>query len=102
MDPINFNASIHNLSQMDKHQADAIRTPVALQQLNNTILEKESSKKAETTSEADKNEGKNINPDERKNQSDQHKKKNKKKHHRPSAPNATRGRGGGYFVDVDA
>ncbi|MBD3420017.1 MAG: hypothetical protein GF398_07880 [Chitinivibrionales bacterium] len=101
MNGIDFHGSMHNLTQMDKHQQDGSKMPVVHQNQNAQAAEQEALKRLDMPLEPDESEGKDINPDEnRRNPNYQKQKKKKKKKERKNPRSGMTG--SGRFVDVDA
>lgn len=65
MDGLDIQASLHNLSQMDRHQQDGHRTPMVHQQQNAEMARDEAGQRIEKPVEADEAEGKTVDPEDR-------------------------------------
>jgi hypothetical protein len=78
MNGLNFQASVSNLTQMDRFQQDSHRMPVVNQEQNAQIALDEASRRALMPMQPDEVEGKKIDPRQRK-RDEAGKKRNKKK-----------------------
>lgn len=74
---MNFSASIHNLTQMDRFQQDSHKAPIVNQQQNAEKAAHEISQRVEMPVQPDHVEEKTINPDKKKNHNTKGKKKKK-------------------------
>jgi hypothetical protein len=101
MNEVNFQASVNNTVQMDRHQQDTARTPVVNQSQNAVIEQEEAEKRIQMPVQPDQVEGKKVDPRERK--TDAHaKKKRQKKNGGDSSGRRGRTTTGGFFVDLQA
>jgi hypothetical protein len=78
MNGLNFQASVSNLTQMDRYQQDAHRTPVVNQEQNAQIAKDDASRRTTMPMQPDEIAGKKVDPGQRK-RDDAGKKRNKKK-----------------------
>jgi hypothetical protein len=99
MDGVNFQASVNNLTQMDRHQQDAVRTPGVNQEQNSQIARDEAAQKALRPEQPDEIEGKRVDPKQRKQDNDK-RKDQKKKERGDGAPGKSTS--SGFFLDVNA
>ena len=97
MNGLNFQASVYNLTQMDRVQQDAHRTPVVNQEQNAQIALDEASRRTAMPMQPDEVEGKKIDPGQRK-RDDSGKKKNRKKALKNAS--AIAAKKNGYFLDI--
>ncbi len=98
---VDFNASVSNLTQLERHQQDGHRAPMIDQESNILKAREEAQRRAQTAVEPEQSQEKTIDPrDRREKQNPRHEKKSsrnkKKKSMRGPRPD------GGRFVDVDA
>jgi hypothetical protein len=75
MSGVNLQASIINVTQMDRHQNDINRLPATNQEQNSQIAMNLADQKSIRPTQADGAEGKKIDPDQRKKDNDNRKKK---------------------------
>jgi len=99
MNGLNFQASVSNLTQMDRHQQDVHRTPGINQEQNAEIARNESAQRAVKPTQPDDVEEKKIDPRQRKADSENRKKKRGKQRGNPPACKSP---DSGYFLDVQA
>jgi hypothetical protein len=101
MDGVNLQASVNNVTQMDRFQQDASRTPVVNQEQNAVIEREEAERRIRMPVQPDHVEGKKVDPQQRKNESNARKKKQKKG---AAGDQEQKGRTttGGFFVDIQA
>ncbi len=78
MNGLNFQASIHNLSQLNRHQQDSHNTPIVNQEQNAELAKDEAARRTKQPMQPDKLEGKIIKPED-KNKNNLAKKKRKRK-----------------------
>ncbi|MBD3390427.1 MAG: hypothetical protein GF418_00290 [Chitinivibrionales bacterium] len=98
MDSMDLQASIHNLLQMDRHQEEVHRTPVAHQAQNAEIAREEEGRRTEMPNEPEQSEGKNVDSESRKRyHREAGRRKREQKKRRQSRGRAA---GAGRFVDV--
>jgi hypothetical protein len=98
MNGIDLQASVHNLSQMDRHQSETHRTPVVHQDQNADRALQEAVARMSMPVEADQAEGKD---------SDSRSKtkvfaRRRRRRKRDEEESRGRAHGRGFFVDVDA
>lgn len=100
MNNIDFHASLHNLTQMDRHQHDLTRLPLAHQEQNAEIARDDAAKRTDMPVEPDEAEGKNVDPEDRRHERRNSRRrsgaKERKKQRRKRDGGST-----GYFVDID-
>ena len=98
MNGVDLQASFHNLSQMNKHQADGHTTPITNQEQNAEAAKEEAARRIDKPNEAEETEGKTIDPEKKKENNRQRRKKKKKdKRKQRKNPGST-----GRFVDFSA
>ena len=100
MNGVNFQASFHNLTQVDKIQQDEHHAPVAKQDQNAEAAKEEAAKRIDMPTEPDEPEGKVVDPEAKKENPGRRRKKKKKKKQAKRAPDRRRDRG--RFVDFSA
>ena len=100
MNGINFQASFHNLTQVDKIQQDEHHTPVAKQDQNAEEAKEAAAKRIDMPTEPDETEGKVIDPENKKEHPGRRRRKKKKKKAVKKAPDRRKDRG--RFVDFSA
>ncbi|MBD3315536.1 MAG: hypothetical protein GF344_07090 [Chitinivibrionales bacterium] len=98
MNSMDMQASVHNLSQLDRHQNEAHRMPVEHQDQNADKVLQENVAKMRMPVEADKAEGKKTDS-KRKKKEFAHKRRKKKKKEKEERRMSGKG---GFFVDTDA
>ncbi len=98
VDGMNLQASMHNLTQMDKIQQDSHNTPILNQDKNAEAAKEAAAQRITKPNEAEETEEKTIDPDNRKKDANRNKKKKKKKKRKPS----NRGGDTGHFIDFSA
>jgi hypothetical protein len=100
MNTIDLQASVNNLTQVDKLQQTQHRSPVVNQAQNAQVTREEQARRATAPSEPEHTDGKTIDPNgNRRDQGATKKKKREPKKNRPDRdpPSHT-----GYFVDLSA
>jgi hypothetical protein len=97
MNTVNFQASVSNLVQMDRHQQDTHRMPVVNQEQNATIAKDEAARRALMPVEADAVENKKVEAHEKNNERQQRK---KKKHSAGVKTPEGKSPSSGYLLDV--
>jgi hypothetical protein len=101
MNAVNLQASVNNVTQMDKFQQDQARTPVVNQDQNAAIAREEAEKRIRMPTEPEHAEGKKIDPrQERKNR--QSRKKRQNKNIQENTKGEPRSPSSGYIVDIQA
>lgn len=97
---VDFNASMSNLSQLERHQNDGHRAPMIDQQANIEKAREEALQRTEMATEPEEPEGKNVDPRDRRREEQRRDRKRRamKKKKRTKRPRP----GGGSFVDIDA
>jgi len=95
MNNVDLQAAIQHSTHVEQHQQDGHRVPVDNQVHNAEVSRNEAEQKAVAPSEAEESEGKNINPDEKR-QNPQDRKKKKKDRKKDDKLH------GGGIIDVDA
>ena len=101
MDGVNFQASVNNLTQMDRHQQDAVRTPVMNLVQNSQIARDEAALKAIRPEEPDEAGGKKVDPKQRKKDNETRKDRKKKERTNQEGPPG-KSTDSGFFLDVNA
>jgi hypothetical protein len=96
MNGLNFQASVSNLTQMDRHQQDVHRTPVVNQEQNAEIARGEAAQRTARPVQPDRAEEKKIDPKQRGPGEENRKKKRNKK------VDAVNGKSpdSGFFLDI--
>jgi hypothetical protein len=97
MNGLNFQASVSNLTQMDRFQQDAHRTPVVNQEQNAQAAQDEASQKTLKPMQPDGVEGKRIDPRQRK--GDENAKKRNRKKEAKDTPDAAMKKNG-HILDI--
>lgn len=99
MDGVDFQASVNNLTQMDRHQQDAVRAPGINQEQNAQIARDEAGQRTVRPMQPDEVEDKKVDPKQRKQDRDGRRDRKKKEH-----VNGTPGKStsSGFFLDVNA
>jgi hypothetical protein len=97
MDGLNLQASVSNLTQMDRFQHDAHRTPVVNQEQNAQTAQDEASRRIAIPVQPDGVEGKRIDPKQRKRDGNA-KKQNRKKGETDRSNGPMKNSGG--FLDI--
>ena len=101
MNGVNFQASFHNLTQVDKLQQDEHTTPIVKQDQNAEKTKEEAAKRIDMPTQPDHTEGKVVDPTNKKeHQGQRGKKKKKKKEQQKRSPDLGKNRG--RFVDFSA
>jgi hypothetical protein len=101
MNAVNMQASVNNVTQMDKHQQDQSRSPVIHQDQNAVIAREDAEKRIRMPVEPDHVDGKKIDPrQEKKDRKDR--RKNQNKNNPDAAKNSPRSSSSGYIVDIEA
>jgi hypothetical protein len=103
MNVVNFQASVNNVTQMDRFQQDSSRTPVINQSQNAVIAQEEAEKRIRMPMQPDHAEGKKVDLQRQKNETRGNKKRKQKKDNGSDAkPRQGITTTGGYFVDIQA
>ena len=96
MNTMDLQSSIHNLSQMDRHQDEAHRVPAGDREQNAQIEREQAARRPEQANEPEQPEGKNVDSESRKRyQRELERRKRQKKRVRRGKVD-----GAGRFVDV--
>jgi hypothetical protein len=98
MNGVDLQASVSNLSQMDRHQQDSHRSPIVNQQQNAETAREEAAKRVNMPVQPDVIEGKIIDPENRRRNLQERRKKKKKEQARVCKQN----RGNGFIIDIQA
>lgn len=99
MNGLNLQASVTNVTQMERHQHDTHRTPGINQEQNAEIARNASAQRAVKATAPDETEGKKVESRDRKKDFDKRKKKRSSK---PPKPDSGKSTDSGYFLDVQA
>lgn len=99
VDGMNLQASMHNLTQMDKFQQDSHHTPIVNQEKNAEAAKEKAAQRIDKPMEPDETEEKTIDPENRRKDARRNQKKKKKKK-KTKPPN--RGEDTGHFIDFSA
>jgi hypothetical protein len=99
MDGVDFQASVNNVTQMDRHQQDAVRAPGTNQEQNAQIARDEAGQRTIRPMQPDEVEDKKVDPKQRK-QAQDRRKERKKKERGDGAPGKSTS--SGFFLDVNA
>jgi hypothetical protein len=101
MNAVNLQASVNNVTQMDKHQQDQSRTPLVHQDQNAAIARDDAEKRIRMPMEAEHAEGKKVDGrQEKKNK--QSSQKRQKKSVRNNGKGSPPSGSSGYIVDIQA
>jgi hypothetical protein len=101
MSGVNVNVSVSNLPQIDRHQNDIHKNPAVNQDQNARIAHDEMSLKLTRPSEAESTQGKNVDPNQKKDEPSK-KTKFKKKAVKESIKKVPKSNDEGYIVDFQA
>lgn len=101
MNGVNVNVSVSNLPQIDRHQNDVHKNPAVNQDQNAKIANSEISLKLARPGEAESTQGKNVDPNQKKDESSK-KNKSKKKLIKDIAEKEPKSNDEGYIVDFQA
>lgn len=101
MNGVNFQASFHNLTQVDRVQQDEHHAPIVKQDQNAEEAKEEAARRIDMPTQPDEPEGKIVDPENKKENPKQRRKKKKKKKGKPKRP-PDRRRDRGRFVDFSA
>jgi hypothetical protein len=101
MDGINLQASVNNLTQMDRHQQDLSRAPLVHQDQNAVIARDEAEKRIRMPVEPEYARGKKVDTRLRKNDRQERRKK-QKKNNSDLSTGKTHSTGSGDIVDIQA
>jgi hypothetical protein len=101
MDGVNVNVSVSNLPQIDRHQNDAHKNPIVNQDQNAKIANNEISLKLTRPGEVESTQGKNVDPNQKKDESAK-KNKYKKKIIKDIDKKEPKSNDEGYIVDFQA
>ena len=93
--------SVTHLTQMDRHQNDAHRSPVVHQQQNAQMAQEEATRRMNMPVEPDAIEKKNIDPDREKNDRNEKRKRRREQMHLQE-PSPAAGPGGASLIDLQA
>jgi hypothetical protein len=101
MNAVNLQASINNVTQMDKHQQDQSRTPIVHQDQNASIAREDAEKLIRMPIEPEHVEGRKVDGrQEKKNR--QSSQKRQKKNNQNNAKGPLSSGSSGYIVDIQA
>jgi hypothetical protein len=99
MNTVNLQASVNNLSQVDRQQQYLHRTPIVNQEQNAEIAQEEAARRARMPVQLEQSEGKKIDPEDRRKESQRKGKKqqrnNDNRRPKPDSPHSA-------FIDVTA
>ncbi len=99
MNGVNFQASMHNIPQMERHQQDGHNTPIQNQDVNAEQAKEEAASRIDKPTQPDETESKLVNPDQSKRDgAKKRKKKQKKKENKRKKSSGERGN----FIDFSA
>ena len=101
MNSIDFQASMHNLSQMDRHQQETHRTPVVNQEQNADISRDEAAQRVDMPVQPDQAENKNIDPRAARRREWEERKRRRKEEEDKKKKKKKRSHDSGRFVDLD-
>jgi hypothetical protein len=101
MNAVNLQASVSNVTQMDKHQQDQSRTPLVHQDQNAVIAREDLEKRIRMPTEAEQAEGKKVDPRQEK-KDRQGGRNKKKKSNLDGAKSPPHSSSSGYIVDIQA
>jgi hypothetical protein len=99
MNTIDLQASVNNLTQVDRHQQDLHRAPMANQVQNTAAAAQEAAQRTTMPTQAEQTEGKVIDPNNRKEEKRRREKKKAVSRRGPRQDPASKT---GYFVDLNA
>jgi len=98
MNSINFQASFHNLSQIDKVQDEAHRAPVVHQGQNADLDREAVARRLDMPVQPDETEGKIIDPKDRREEQRRNRQRRKRQNEKKQTPGKHRD---GRFIDID-
>ena len=101
MNSVNFQASVTNLAQTDRIQHDSHRTPVVQQQQNADISRNEAARRIDMPTEADRADGKTIDPEAKREERERRRKRRPKPPDEEKQSHAKRGESG-HIIDLTA
>lgn len=96
---MDLQASIHNLTQMDRFQQESHHTPIINQEKNQEAAKEDAARRTDMPVEPDETDSKTVDPDNKK-EHPYRKQKRKKKKEQKRLPN--RGGNTGHFIDFSA
>jgi hypothetical protein len=100
MNGINFQASVTNVTQMDRHQQDIHKAPSVNQEQNALIARHEAAERTMKPVQPDGTKDKKIDADERKRDNDRNKKRHQE--NQGSKENGGKKSDSGFFLDIEA
>jgi hypothetical protein len=101
MNAVNLQASVNNVTQMDKFQQDQSRTPLVNQDQNALIAREEAEKRIRMPMETEHAEGKKVDRrQEKKDRGGNQKRQRKNRQNGPKSPPLSTS--SGYIVDIQA
>jgi hypothetical protein len=101
MDGVNMQASVNNVTQMDKHQQDQSRSPLVHQDQNAVIARADAEKRIRMPTEPEHAEGKKVDARQEKKNGRNGQKRQKKNNENASKGQPSSG-SSGYIVDIQA
>jgi hypothetical protein len=101
MDGLNLQASVNNVTQMDKHQQDQSRSPLVHLDQNAVIAREDAEKRLRMPVEPDHVDGKKVDPRQEK-RDRQSRRRKQNKNNPDAAKNLPRSSSSGYIVDIEA
>lgn len=101
MSGVNVNVSVSNLPQIDRHQNDIHKNPAVNQDQNSKIANNEMSLKLTRPGEAESTQGKNVDPNQKRDELSK-KAKSKKKKVKEAVKKEPKSNDEGYIVDFQA
>jgi hypothetical protein len=102
MESINFRASMHNLTQADRHQEEVHRTPVVNQQRSEDMGADAALRRLGMPVEPEETDTKTVDPGHRGKVFMKRRRREKKEREKEDRRRRNRGEGSGRFVDIDA
>ncbi len=102
MNALNLQASVHNVTQMDRIQHDVGRAPTVYQDQNAAIARTEADKRMRMPTPLEESDGKKIDTRNKKNDAKNKNKKQKRNHKNDDHGNAAPLSSSGYIVDMQA
>ena len=100
MNAVNMQASVNNVTQMDKHQQDQSRAPLVHQDQNAVIAREDAEKLIRMPAEPEHAEGKKVDP--RHEKKDRHNGRNRRQKNQAGVKSPPRSPSSGYIVDIEA
>jgi hypothetical protein len=102
MRAVDFQASVNNLTVMDRHQQEMHKTPIVNQQQNIEKARDEAAQRVDKPVQPDQVEGKKVDPNDKRKEGRGREKKQRKQQDAQQQNRPSPSRDSGLFVDLDA